>query len=83
MPGSPMHLHGCSYISRRRLIITGWIQSNRGDISVAIGITTGHHLLAAFCKCPFLGDAIFFDWRVRVTLRSIRPNLKGRSATIS
>ena len=59
MSVSPMHLHGCSNSSRRRLIITGWVQSKRGDISVTIGITTGHHLPTAFCKCLFFGMQVF------------------------
>ena len=49
----PMHLHGCSNSSSLRLIITGRVQSTRGDMSVTIGITTGHHLPSAFCKCLF------------------------------
>ena len=91
MSVSPMHLHGCSNNSRRRLIITEWVQSKRGHISVAIGITTGHHLAAAFCKCLFFGIQVFVSGGCEpflmapgsVTLRSIRLNLKGRSARIS
>ena len=55
MPVPPMHLHAVNFlerskISRRRLTITRCLQSKRGDIRVAIGITTSHHLLAALCK---------------------------------
>ena len=92
-----MHLHAvdflrCSNISTLRLTITGYLQSKHGDIRVAIGITTGHHLLATLCSRLFFCAASFCDRRLRTfldgsareeTLRSMRPNFKSRWATIS
>ena len=65
MPVPPIHLHavnflGRSKISRLRLTITRCLHSKRGDIRVAIRITTDHHLLVALCRhlfflcCKFL-----------------------------
>ena len=69
MPALPMHLHAANFlgrsntkISRVRLTITRCllrgavglvVRSKRGDISLAIGITTGQHPTAAFCSGLF------------------------------
>ena len=100
MPVLPMHLRAVNFLGRSKIsgvrLLRGVrglaVRSKHGDITVAIGITTGHHCTAAFCRRLFVFcDASFCDWRVwsffdgsarAVTLRSIRPKVKGRWATI-
>ena len=66
----PMHLHAVNFLGRNKIsgviltitecLLKGAgglaVRSKRGDISVAIGITTGYHLTIAFCS------RLLFSW---------------------